>query len=315
MTKSSKISVIIPVYNTERYLPRCLDSVLSNTYDNLEVICINDGSTDNSINILDNYKVSDERVVVINQKNSGVSAARNAGINVATGEYIAFIDSDDWVHPQYFEILLFAMSCNDSDVAACQYSQVSEESGDLIKLLTYKKEDIFCTTVAEAIRDNYIKRAVWGRLYKRALVSGKFETGLTWGEDAVFNYCTLATNTLTAPFSRTKLPLYFYFSRETSITNTVSSKRYSKEVQTVLLEQAAKELLIFRYREAFSANPICVDELIKRCRAYIAKAGILPFKKRALYSLLFACPPLYRLFRIVNDPTMLQWEKQARSEC
>ena len=72
MTKSSKISVIIPVYNTERYLPRCLDSVLSNTYDNLEVICINDGSTDNSINILDNYKVSDERVVVINQKNSGV---------------------------------------------------------------------------------------------------------------------------------------------------------------------------------------------------------------------------------------------------
>ena len=92
MTKSYKISVIIPVYNTERYLPRCLDSVLSNTYDNLEVICINDGSTDNSINILDNYKVSDERVVVINQKNSGVSAARNAGINVATGEYIAFID-------------------------------------------------------------------------------------------------------------------------------------------------------------------------------------------------------------------------------
>ena len=92
MTKISKISVIIPVYNTERYLPRCLDSVLSNTYDNLEVICINDGSTDNSINILDNYKVSDERVVVINQKNSGVSAARNAGINVATGEYIAFID-------------------------------------------------------------------------------------------------------------------------------------------------------------------------------------------------------------------------------
>lgn len=285
----------------------------------------------NSINILDNYKASDERVIVINQENSGVSAARNAGLNVATGEYIAFIDSDDWVHPQYFEILLFAMSCKDSDVAACQYSKVSEESDDLIKPLTYKKEDIFCTTVAEAIRDNYIKRAVWGRLYKRALVSGKFETGLTWGEDAVFNYCTLATNALSAPFSRTKLPLYFYFSRETSITNTVSSKRYlelakwylenwsnerfSKEVQTVLLEQAAKELLIFRYREAFSANPICVDELIKRCRAYIAKAGILPFKKRALYSLLFACPPLYRLFRIVNDPTMLQWEKQARSEC
>ena len=137
MTKGPKISVIIPVYNTESYLSRCLDSVLSNTYENLEVICVNDGSTDNSINILDNYKFSDERVIVINQKNSGVSAARNAGLNVATGEYIAFIDSDDWVHTQYFEILLFAMSCNDSDVAACQYSQVSEESGDHIRKISF----------------------------------------------------------------------------------------------------------------------------------------------------------------------------------
>ncbi len=331
MTQSPKISVIIPVYNTERYLSRCLDSVLSNTYDNLEVICINDGSTDNSINILDNYKVSDERVIVINQKNSGVSAARNAGLNVAKGEYIAFIDSDDWVHPQYFEIMLFAMNCNNSDVVACQYSKVSDESSDLITPLAYKKEDIYCTTVGEAIRDTYLKRVVWGKLYKRALVRKKFEIGLTWGEDTVFNYCTVAANTLSAPFTRINLSLYFYFSRETSITNTVSSKRYlelakwylenwsndcfSTEVQTILLEQAAKELLIFRYRETFSANPICVDELIEQCKAFIAKAGILPLKKRALYSLLFVCPPLYRLFRIVNDPTMLQWEKQVRSEC
>lgn len=312
-------------------MSRCLDSVLNNTYRNLEVICINDGSTDESEAILKRYAEKDGRVIAVNQKNAGVSAARNTGLDMATGDYVAFVDSDDWVHPQYFEILLFAQKVTGAEIVACQYSQVSEESDYLIKPLTYKREDIFCTTVAEAIRDNYIKRAVWGRLYKRALVSRKFETGLTWGEDAVFNYCTLATNTLSAPFSRTKLPLYFYFSRETSITNTVSSKRYlelakwylgnwnnerfSIEVQTVLLEQAAKELLIFRYREAFSANPICVDELIKRCRAYIARAGILLFKKHALYSLLFACPPLYRLFRIINDPTMLQWEKQVRSGC
>lgn len=326
-----KISVIIPIYNTEGYLSRCLDSVLNNTYRNLEVICINDGSTDESAAILKSYAEKDGRVIAVNQKNAGVSAARNTGLDMATGDYVAFVDSDDWVHPQYFEILLFAQKVTGAEIVACQYSQVSEESDDLIKPLAYKREDIFCTTVAEAIRDNYIKRAVWGRLYKRTLVSRKFETGLTWGEDAVFNYCTLATNTLSAPFSRTKLPLYFYFSRETSITNTVSSKRYlelakwylgnwnnerfSIEVQTVLLEQAAKELLIFRYREAFGSNPICVDELIKQCRAYIARSGILSFKKRAMYSLLFACPPLYRLFRIVNDPTMLQWEKQVRSGC
>lgn len=327
-----KISVIIPVYNTGGgYLSRCLDSVLNNTYRNLEVICINDGSTDESEAILRRYAEKDGRVIAVNQKNAGVSAARNTGLDMATGDYIAFVDSDDWVHPQYFEILLFAISSTNADVAACQFSQVSEENEALLTPLTFKKEDILCTTVADAIRDNYIKRAVWGRLYKRALVNGKFETGLTWGEDAVFNYCTLATNTLSAPFSRIKLPLYFYFSRETSITNTVSSKRYlelakwylenwsnehfSTTVKAILLEQAAKELLAFRYREAFSAEPICIDALIRQCRTYIASSKLLTSKKQALYSLLFTVPSLYRLFRIVDDPTMLQWEKQMRTKC
>ena len=84
-------------------MSRCLDSVLNNTYRDLEVICINDGSTDKSADILRQYAVKDERIIAINQKNAGVSAARNAGLDMATGDFVAFVDSDDWVHPQYFD--------------------------------------------------------------------------------------------------------------------------------------------------------------------------------------------------------------------
>ena len=312
-------------------MSRCLDSVLNNTYRNLEVICINDGSTDESETVLRHYAEKDERVIVVNQKNAGVSAARNTGLDIATGEYIAFIDSDDWVHPQYFEILLFASEVTDADIVACQYQAVNCEECGQKESISYCTEDVQCIQVDKAILDGYLKRLVWGRLYKRSIVTQKFETGLTWGEDAVFNYCTLAANTMSASFSRIQFPLYFYFSRETSITNTVSSKRYlelakwylenwsnncfSTDVKVILLEQAAKELLAFRYREAFSAEPICIDELIRQCRTYIASSKLLTKKKQALYSLLFTIPSLYRLFRIVDDPTMLQWEKQMRTKC
>ena len=92
-----KISVIIPVYNCAKYLPMCLNSIIYQTYDNLEIICINDGSKDNSGKILEQYKQKDTRIKVITQHNQGQSAARNKGIETATGDYISFIDGDDWV--------------------------------------------------------------------------------------------------------------------------------------------------------------------------------------------------------------------------
>ena len=103
MIEQNKISVIIPVYNTAPYLRRCLDSVIQCTYHNLEIICVNDGSKDESLSILEHYQALDNRVRVINQSNSGVSAARHKGLAYATGKYVSFVDSDDWVNPQEFD--------------------------------------------------------------------------------------------------------------------------------------------------------------------------------------------------------------------
>ena len=124
------ISVIIPVYNTAEYLPRCLESVLNNTYRNLEVICINDGSKDNSIEVLNAYAQKDSRIRVIDQENAGVSAARNRGLDEVVGEYIAFVDSDDWIHRQYFEVLLASARDHDAQIAICNYTMLSHVPAD-----------------------------------------------------------------------------------------------------------------------------------------------------------------------------------------
>lgn len=119
MIETYKISVIVPIFKTEAYLRRCLDSILNNTYRNLEIICINDGSPDDSWKILEEYRALDSRFVVLNQENRGISAARNAGMDIATGEFIAFIDSDDWIHPNYFQYLVQLQKANNADIAIC----------------------------------------------------------------------------------------------------------------------------------------------------------------------------------------------------
>ena len=99
---NKKISIIIPVYNAEKYLKCCLDSILNQSYKNLEIIIINDGSTDNSLKVIEEYKKNDNRIILISQKNQGVSKSRNNGLELATGDYIMFIDPDDWIHVSSF---------------------------------------------------------------------------------------------------------------------------------------------------------------------------------------------------------------------
>ena len=118
MTRTSqhKISVIVPVYNTEKYLEQCLDSLLSQTYKNLEIICVDDGSSDNSLEILEKYKKLDSRIIVIAQENQGQSASRNKGLELATGNWITFVDSDDWVDVECYEEFSRALKHTDFDI-------------------------------------------------------------------------------------------------------------------------------------------------------------------------------------------------------
>ena len=125
------ISIIVPVYNVEKYLEACLDSILNSSFTDFELILVDDGSTDRSGAICDAYQDKDHRIAVIHQVNAGVSAARNAGLRVSSGEYITFVDSDDLVHPLMLEILMFAISSGDYDMSVVLNEQISfEERSD-----------------------------------------------------------------------------------------------------------------------------------------------------------------------------------------
>ena len=114
----SKVSVIIPVYNVEKFLKKCLESLINQTLRDIEIICINDGSTDNCLSILNSYAKEDNRIIVLNQTNQGQSCARNAGLAIAKGEYIGFVDSDDWIDLDFYEKLYTAAKKYNSDIAA-----------------------------------------------------------------------------------------------------------------------------------------------------------------------------------------------------
>ena len=122
-----QISVIIPVYNSEKYLPQCLESIVGQSYGDIEIICVNDGSKDKSTEILNSYAAKDERIKIINQKNKGQSAARNAGLDVATGKYIAFVDSDDVIDFRFFEILYTAAERSGSEVVCCGFKKIYDK--------------------------------------------------------------------------------------------------------------------------------------------------------------------------------------------
>lgn len=151
---TKKISVIVPVYNSETFLPKCLDSIINQTYKNLEIILIDDGSKDNSGKICDEYAKKDDRIVVVHKENAGVSSARNAGVAIATGDYIGFVDSDDWIESHMYQNLINILDNYDVDIARCSYkrdglnisqSHIFNESK--IIDLRNSREEIICNVI------------------------------------------------------------------------------------------------------------------------------------------------------------------------
>ena len=185
------ISVIIPAYNAEKYLSKCIKSIQNNSYKNLEIIIVNDGSKDNTYEVAESF-LDDKRIVLINQENGGVSIARNTGIDNAKGEYIAFIDSDDYVSVDYFEKLITVAAEDDTDITACRHICVNEKEKLVLDPFSNIKTDI--TYTAQDIANNYFSlvtgviNSCCTKLYKRKLIGDtRFSASLKWGEDASFN--------------------------------------------------------------------------------------------------------------------------------
>ena len=217
----SEISVVIPVYNVDKYLATCLDSIQAQTFSDIDIICINDGSTDDSGEILHRYATKDHRIKIINQANAGLSAARNIGIMASESKYIAFIDSDDYILPDFLERLYKTAEQNQSDICGCNFFKLHHNT------LTAKNnsaaEQIYTPALPILLdKRNFVHFSVWNKLYRRELIQNiKFINGIYF-EDWVFNSCVFAK---AKNFTWINEKLYVYRIRNDSIMRSKFSEK------------------------------------------------------------------------------------------
>jgi glycosyltransferase involved in cell wall biosynthesis len=213
MQEKPILSVIVPVYNSEPYLKNCLDSILAQTFKEIEIIIINDGSTDRSRVICEDYSTKDNRIRILHKENKGVSAARNDGINLATGEFIAFADSDDILMPDMYQLLLHEIMQKNSDSVCCGYSHKNTDYFPLT--------DFCYNSIAEAVY--YLERdelfgLIWNKIYISKIVNDRsirFPVDCMFGEDMFFNLHYFSTISSICFVSK---PLYIYRENPASIS-------------------------------------------------------------------------------------------------
>ena len=184
------VSVIVPIYNMEKHLDRCLDSILRQTYRNLEVLLIDDGSTDSSLEIMNDYAKRDERVRVFHKENGGVSSARNLGLEMMKGEYCTFVDPDDYVADVYVEWLYASLVVSDADFAVCDHARVTTSDIELFQVEKYIYDTIIIKSSSWSFFVNGRNRTpclVWAALYKKTILNNlRFDEDLYYGEDTLF---------------------------------------------------------------------------------------------------------------------------------
>ena len=255
------VSIIIPVYNVAEFLPKCLDSVINQTIDNKEIIVVNDGSTDNCYEILKEYKNKYPELVIINRKNSGISETRNVGIKEASGEYIAFVDSDDFIELDMFEKMYKAATRANADIVICNYILYKDEKETIDNEVEGIDKEGYIDK-ADALKMfllNDIKGYVWNKLHKRKLF---IDNKITFPdfvvcEDTPVGFLLLANaNKIYSMIE----PLYYYRQRESSLTRTFSIKSMKDMIDGCYI-----------MRDFITKNPLIYVELIDYYRVYLIK--------------------------------------------
>lgn len=250
------VTIVVPVYKVEKYIDRCIKSILNQTYKNLEIILVDDGSPDNCGKICENYAQKDERIKVVHKENGGLSDARNAGISISNGKYISFIDSDDYIDPEYIELLYKTIKKDKSDMAISSH-KVIYENGTVLEKAT-KEESILKPkeVLKRILYDDGIDLSAWAKLYKIELFKEiRYPKGRLF-EDAATTYKLVDKCEKISIISRST---YNYIIRGNSITNiNFSEKKMDLIISTEEmcnyikkkypdLEEAANRRLMYAY--------------------------------------------------------------------
>ena len=300
-----KISIIVPAYNIAEYLPRCLDSILAQTHSNIEVIVVSDGSTDNTNEIIRKFEEKDNRIIGLFKENSGVSDTRNKGLDCATGDYIGFVDGDDYVEPDMYEVLLHNALEYGADISHCGYQMVFPSK----TVFYYNSGELIVNEGSEGLRElisaDKIEPGVWSKLYHRSIVSSsRFDSELIYFEDFMFNALAFNSSKKSVFFDK---PMYHYMLRKDS---AATGGLTVKKIQNVIDIHERIISLCDNDNESI-ARKRYINTLIDLYRNYCLKSNsnfirsklvenqkyidLLSTNRKAEARLILYLPPLYRL--------------------
>ena len=318
--KENKISVIVPVYNIEKYIAKAVESIRNQTYKKLEIILVDDGSSDSSGKILDEIAAEDSRIKAIHKENGGVTSARIAGITIATGEWIGFVDGDDFIEPDMYNILYKNAIEHKADISHCGYQMVFPSHVDYYhnskKLVVQTHEN----GLYDILSGDYVEPGLWNKLYKASIVKSVvnqdlIDLDIKFNEDLLMNYFFFKFSNASVFYD---ICPYHYLMRKGSASKSKVNKKMLYDpisVQQIILSDVRdnKELsdvvygrlASFYINGAVMTNPdreVYIDEFIQMCRHELKKikepffSGKRSKISKIRYHLCSFSPALYRAF-------------------
>ena len=296
-----ELSIIVPVYKVEPYLPKCIDSILAQTFTDFELILVDDGSPDHCGEICDEYAARDERIIVIHQENRGVSAARNAGLDIARGKYIGFVDSDDWIHPEMYEKMIRIAVSNAALIVGCEVLDVVDEEA-----LTNEKKTAVpsypemisfdCVTLLEDVfnKPGKLMRFCFNKVFRSDLIrkcGAKFPQNVSVWEDFLFLvdlYSDMYKSEATAVNAyMIKEYLYYYRQRMQSATKMDSfSMKSNKTFYSRFMKKIRKDCPVFTQNALVFYVDSCIG-LMKKYRENKNRIQVFKLKTVVLFSIIF----------------------------
>ena len=327
------VSIIVPVYNLEGYVDICIKSLVNQTYQNIEILCIDDGSTDKSAEVIKSFAQKDDRVVYVYKENGGVSSARNLGLDMFKGEYVMFVDGDDYLHPQAVEIFL-----NSLIVSCCSFSVsgINEIKSQLTCFDKFNDDSFSVLSVNEFFEsvESICLMSSCGKMYSRDFILRKrFMDNVFRAEDTIFFFGVLRDDAEVCYINKM---LYFYYHRADSATRTgycgnmlptldgFSSLAYELFEKNSIVVLA--QLMLYMFKYMFVLRTLCIGtnsetEALKKYKhigdqwiRFIFFSDYLDTKKKFFLILFYYSRYLYELARLIQDPTMLDFYKNRRKQ-
>lgn len=288
------VSVIIPAYNIGDYIGRCLDSIISQTYKNLEIIVVDDGSRDHTGEILYNYAKKDRRIKVIHKENGGVSSARNKGIEVAEGDYIGFIDGDDLIEPEMYKILVDLLEEENADIAHCGYQMVFPDRVDYYHNTGKKKIQTTEEGLKDLLSGEIIEPGLVNKLYKKELIKNcRLDETVKINEDLLMNYQLFKLSQKSVYYDITPYSYMIRSSSATGVNSLITKREDSLRVLNQIKDDCINNNLLptIYKRYIYLLMAICRDDLKDRLYMEYQKKQRKQLKKELKTDIFKSCIP------------------------